>query len=656
MSKEKKRPRLSFKEKHEVAGQVKAGVSKQEILQKYGISDKTYRRVIARESELNNKVKRYQFLNKKSAKTSDNMVLEDALMEWFKIARDKGDPMSGPIMQEKARIFNEKLNGSQTFKASNGWLERFKKRYGIKLKGEKSSSDSSGAAEFSPILKAKIESENLKPDNMYNADESGIFWRLLMACFFALREEAEVSGRKECKDRVTALFCANSSGSHRIPLLMIGKSEIPSCLENLITENLQDVSLKNLESLGVIYTHQDNAWMDKCIFLLWYKDVFIPRVLERQKEDGITGKVILLLDSAPSHPSLEELNAINENFEVVCLPHNVTALIQPMAQGIIASTKKLYKKDLLTRLLLSEKSEGPVQFLKELDLPDFFGMLSLAWHAVESSSLQKAWKPLLSAKQGTNSKPGEEEDPLSIDNPVIVSEPESPPAVISFPHEIWDQVSELISAPGYSMKKSREYLLKWFENDDDDCGWESLSDSDIVNLVTNCRSETENPDMVQFVTCGKLEPESLDKIETRKTVSENLDVVRNSGRGSEIVTKIENIETIFENPDMVNFVTCGKLEPEIVSEMESSTTVSENSDILSLVATGGEPEIETGFKSCEIVLNSSEDVEITSSEAFYHLMKFKNWAKSRVDCLPKHLDYIRELENLTSEPKICSWT
>ncbi|XP_033227962.1 WD repeat-containing protein 46 isoform X3 [Belonocnema kinseyi] len=116
MSKEKKRPRLSFKEKHEVAGQVKAGVSKQEILQKYGISDKTYRRVIARESELNNKVKRYQFLNKKSAKTSDNMVLEDALMEWFKIARDKGDPMSGPIMQEKARIFNEKLNGSQTFK------------------------------------------------------------------------------------------------------------------------------------------------------------------------------------------------------------------------------------------------------------------------------------------------------------------------------------------------------------------------------------------------------------------------------------------------------------------------------------------------------------------------------------------------------------
>ena len=80
-------------------------------------------------------------------------------------------------------------------------------------------------------------SENVNLNNIYNTDESGIYWRLLMACTLALRsEEQGVAGRKESKDRVTALFCSNATGSHRIPLLTIGKSKTRRCLNNLITK------------------------------------------------------------------------------------------------------------------------------------------------------------------------------------------------------------------------------------------------------------------------------------------------------------------------------------------------------------------------------------------------------------------------------------
>ena len=134
---------------------------------------------------------------------------------------------------------------------------------------EKSSNDPTAGVEFSPILKDKFGCENLNLDNVYNADESGILWRKLTACTHALRSEEEIYGRKDNKDRVTALFCANATGSYQLPLLIVGKSKNPSCLSNLKTKYLKNQCMKNLESLGIIYTYQSNAWMDRIIFMLW---------------------------------------------------------------------------------------------------------------------------------------------------------------------------------------------------------------------------------------------------------------------------------------------------------------------------------------------------------------------------------------------------
>ncbi|GFU65059.1 jerky-like protein [Trichonephila clavipes] len=44
----------------------------------------------------------------------------------------KGDPISGPLLREKALKLNEKLGGSADFKASTGWLKNFKSLHGIR--------------------------------------------------------------------------------------------------------------------------------------------------------------------------------------------------------------------------------------------------------------------------------------------------------------------------------------------------------------------------------------------------------------------------------------------------------------------------------------------------------------------------------------------
>lgn len=137
------------------------------------------------------------------------------------------------------------------------------------MRGEKLSNDSESAEDFSRYLKEKIASENLILDNIYNADESGIYWRTIVSCTLSQKIEEDVSGRKEKKDRLTALFCSNASGRNRIPLLLIGKSNIPLCLRNLVSKEKKGNCLKKLDCLGVVYTNQKSAWMSQHIFQCW---------------------------------------------------------------------------------------------------------------------------------------------------------------------------------------------------------------------------------------------------------------------------------------------------------------------------------------------------------------------------------------------------
>lgn len=98
------------------------------------------------------------------------------------------------------------------------------------------------------------------------------------------------------------------------------------------------------------------------------------------------------MDNAFSHPPVNELNAVNDNVEVVFLPDNVTALIQPMDQWEISITKKYYKKFLLRGLLFSEAVESADTSLKNFDLKDSFEFLKKSWNTSQNSTLQKIWK------------------------------------------------------------------------------------------------------------------------------------------------------------------------------------------------------------------------------------------------------------------------
>ncbi|KAG5866467.1 hypothetical protein JTB14_023691 [Gonioctena quinquepunctata] len=123
-------------------------------------------------------------------KTATNKNLEDAVFKWFLQQRSMGNPISGPILCEKAKILAEKL-GYSSFKASNGWLRNFKFRHGVReldLAGEKLSADSAAAENF--IEKFKTASESYDPEFVYNADETGLVWKALPKTTLASKRES----------------------------------------------------------------------------------------------------------------------------------------------------------------------------------------------------------------------------------------------------------------------------------------------------------------------------------------------------------------------------------------------------------------------------------------------------------------------------------
>ena len=101
-------------------------------------------------------------------------------------------------------------------------------------------------------------------------------------------------------------------------------------------------------------------------------------------------KVIIIIDNCRAHPPAHEL--VLGNIFAVFLPPNVTSLIKPMDQGIIANIKHIYKSAFLRKLV---NADMDVQtFQRSFDLRDAVYSIALAWKDVKPSTLQNCWHKL----------------------------------------------------------------------------------------------------------------------------------------------------------------------------------------------------------------------------------------------------------------------
>ena len=138
---------------------------------------------------------------------------------------------------------------------------------GLRLQGEKLSADTKAPEPFKKELQDVMEREGLTLEQIYNCDETGLYYKMLPTKNVTTKAEKNASGVKKQKERVTLMACSNVSGSHKLPFLFIGKAANPRCFKHV-----------NKAALPVVYKCQKNAWANTAIFTDWFNCHFIPSV------------------------------------------------------------------------------------------------------------------------------------------------------------------------------------------------------------------------------------------------------------------------------------------------------------------------------------------------------------------------------------------
>ncbi len=75
-----------------------------------------------------------------------------------------------------------------------------------------------------------MESEGYTLNQIFNADETGLWWRLMPSKSLVHSGEKRAANFKKAKEGVTLLGCANATGTCKLLLAFIHVSKKPRCL------------------------------------------------------------------------------------------------------------------------------------------------------------------------------------------------------------------------------------------------------------------------------------------------------------------------------------------------------------------------------------------------------------------------------------------
>ena len=395
---------LSVPEKIAVIEDHEKGMTRAQLMDKYGLKKTTVHDILKAREKTRGIMRTIESTKDKNKifrkRKLDKENLDDAVFKWYTQERAEGVPVRGVDIQHAAERLAGHL-GHKDFKCSDGWLWRFRRRHGIvnrAVTGEVLSADVASVEPFVNQFLDLIDDEGLQEFQLYNGDETGLFWKSLPRNTQASKDLSSTPGRKIQKERISIMVCANADGSHRLKPVIVGKSAKPRALKDV------------MKKLPVEYHNNRSSWFTQEIVTEWFHKSFDPAVRQHQANYGVVPdevKAVLLLDNAPAHPATTKLCSKDGRIKAMFLPPNTTSLIQPMDQGVIESTKRHYRNFYLQQCLVvmedgmdeegydDTRGKKTLQNFKDYTIKDAIYNWAGAWKKVPVATLRNAWCKVL---------------------------------------------------------------------------------------------------------------------------------------------------------------------------------------------------------------------------------------------------------------------
>jgi len=359
-SNSKKYKSLTISEKKQLIEAVERGDKKTEVAKTFDIPLSTLSTILKDKNKI---ITASSSGGRKRNSKGEHPRLEECLVQWVRQCRGQNVPVSGLLLKEKAKSFAKEL-GIPFFSASDGWLTNFKKRNGIvfkKICGESSSVDDNVCSEWHRKLSTLL--KNYEPRNVFNTDETALFFKCLPDKTFTFKEE-KCHGGKHSKDRLTILLAVNMDGSEKLTPLLIGKAAKPRCF-------------KGIRSFPITYRANKKAWMTTELFNEWLFS--LNEDMKKQER-----KILLFLDNCTVHNNPPTLI----NIELQFFPPNTTSKLQPLDQGIIKNFKTFYRQEVVKNVLECIESEQT----PNISVLTAMIFVDKAWKKVAPSTILKCFK------------------------------------------------------------------------------------------------------------------------------------------------------------------------------------------------------------------------------------------------------------------------
>nr|XP_006126666.1 TOM1-like protein 2 isoform X1 [Pelodiscus sinensis] len=381
---------LTIQEKVDLLKKLDAGASVKNLCKFYGVGSSTVYDIKKQKKQLCKFYagceSRKGMENRRTMKEGKSVDLDTELIQWFRLRRSEGLNVSGPMLMEQAKVFHRQLQLPFECEYSQGWLHKFKRRHGITLHSaaaERLSTDQEAAEKFIEEFSKLVVNEKLSPEQVYNADETALCWSCIPKKTLATGNNIH-SGMKELKERVTVLGSWNAAGTHKIKLLVIGKS-------------LRPRAFSGIKVFPVEYRASKNGSITGQILRDWFEKTFVPQARQHCSSLGLDPncKILLILDNCSAYPSADTL--VKDDVFVLFLPPNCTSILHPQGQGILRSLTCRYRSEFLRKFLSDihgNCNKSVVEIRMEYNLKDVIWGLAHAWDSIPRSILKKAWYKL----------------------------------------------------------------------------------------------------------------------------------------------------------------------------------------------------------------------------------------------------------------------
>lgn len=168
------------------------------------------------------------------------------------------------------------------------------------------------------------------PEGIYNMDETGLLYRCLPSRLYMPRRDwwhARGAMAMRHMDCVTLVLGTKATGTHKLPVSMIGEKERPMCFRGAG----KDCPLPCF--------NQKNTRMDRHVHARWWNTVFLWAVEERHRG----AKCALFMENA----STQNVSLRADEVEILFCRPNVWTTYQPMDARFIAALNTRYKRRLL---------------------------------------------------------------------------------------------------------------------------------------------------------------------------------------------------------------------------------------------------------------------------------------------------------------------